>query len=461
MPPSLSDEQVAELARQQASVDISDEQVMQMAQQQATQDVLGQGPQPAGPDFNEQYIRPAILPTGLGIAGGIAGTRLGGPWGGVAGAAAGSGIGEGINQYTGITEQSPANLAFSVINPLVIGGTLQAVKPLAAMWGAKGAQALNALAPEEAAASLAKLSPKIPSGTLFKQAAESQVKVPMNRTVHMIDDMLEQLTDVSKGVQSSNGQVIGYLKGLKNLLATNPTGVSPIALQRELEGAGNVIKSVNTKGGSGSGAIKQAFKAMVNDLDDAAKMANPSQPGATALIGARNTFKRESVLREIGENITEATKTMRGQGSDIQFNASAVLNKIKKNDFYKDALSGKEQGEIEGVLKMLNKIPALPPASGAQFGSGRFAQMVTGATAGGGMGFYSSGSEGAAIGAAMGAAIPPMAQFGKNFTTALQMNTGRALMKELLTQSKGTVTPQVASVIAAYAEAVRAGSVND
>jgi hypothetical protein len=43
----------------------------------------------------------------------------------------------------------------------------------------------------------------------------------------------------------------------------------------------------------------------------------------------------------------------------------------------------------------------------------------------------------------------------------MSMDTGRALMKQLLTESKGTVTPQVASVIAAYAEAVRAGSVND
>ena len=66
------------------------------------------------------------------------------------------------------------------------------------------------------------------------------------------------------------------------------------------------------------------------------------------------------------------------------------------------------------------------------------------------------GGPGAAIGAAAGAAIPPVLEFGKNVATAMQMSTGRALMKELLTHSNGVATPQVMSVIAAYARAVEA-----
>ena len=70
------------------------------------------------------------------------------------------------------------------------------------------------------------------------------------------------------------------------------------------------------------------------------------------------------------------------------------------------------------------------------------------------MGFAAGGPTGAGIGTAIGAALPPVVEFGKNVATAMQMSTGRALMKELLTHSKGVATPQVMSVIAAYARAV-------
>lgn len=473
MPRQLSDDVVAEMARQQAGLDLTDEQVMLQAQQQATHDALAQGPPqggapapataPPGPDFNQQYIRPNILPTGLGIAGGVAGTALGGPWGGIVGSGVGSGVGEGINQLTGITEPSLTNLATATGVPMAVGGALQLAKPLLPLMRAgKAAQVLNALAPEEAAAKLATMSPRVPSSTLFKQATESNVKIPMARTLHAIDDMLDDLTNVSSGVQSSNRQVIHYLKGLKNQLTTNPQGLSPQALQRELEGAGHVVKSVATKGGTGSGSVKQVFKHMINDLDDAAKLANPAQPGARALVSARDAFKRESVLKEIGEAITDATKVMRGQGEFVQFNPAAVLREIGKNKFYKEALSAGERSEVEGLLKLLNKIPALRPGAGAMFGAGKAAQLAGGGAIGGTIGAFQGERPdfGTIVaGAAVGAGATSVAAFGRNVATALQMQTGRALMKELLTQSKGVATPQVASILAAYADAVRRGQV--
>jgi hypothetical protein len=121
----------------------------------------------------------------------------------------------------------------------------------------------------------------------------------MNRALHAIDDLLDEVADVSKVAKSVNSVSTNYLKGLKDLLLTNPQGLSPKVLQRELEAIGAVKSTLKSKGGGGLGRIEQAFKHMVNDLDDAAEMANPSMPGASALIGARNTFKRESVLKEI------------------------------------------------------------------------------------------------------------------------------------------------------------------
>lgn len=340
---------------------------------------------------------------------------------------------------------------------MAVGGAAAGLRALAPFATAgRAAQTLNALAPEEAAAKVGSMLPKIPAVALFKQASEAKVTIPMNRTLHMIDTMLDGLTNVSTGVQRANSQVIGYLNGLKNTLATSPTGLSPLALQRELEGAGNVVKSVNVKGGTGSGAIKQAFKAMVNDLDDAAKMANPGLPGAQTLIAARDAFKKESVMKEIGDAVTDATKNLRGQGELVQFNANQVLKAIAKNPFYEKALSATERGEVESLLKLLNKIPALSPGAGAQFGSGRTAQMLKAGTIGGGVGAASGDPMNAAIGAAVGTVVPAVVDFGKNVATAMQMSTGRALLKELLTQSKGIATPQVASIVAAYARAVEA-----
>lgn len=449
--PSLSDEQIATLAQQQATQDALAEQGQQQAQ-----------PSPQGGGFMNQFVKPAVLPTGGGIAGAALGGGIGTPFGmtvpgSVIGGGIGSGLGEAANQLLGITEPSLSEIGKATMIPMAIGGATAALRPLMPFMGAgKAAQTLNALAPEEAASKVGAMLPKVPASSLFKQAAAAQVTIPMNRTLHSIDNLLDDLTNVSTGVQKANSQVIGYLKGIKNLLGTSPQGLSPTALQRELEGAGNVIKSVNTKGGTGSGAIKQAFKAMVNDLDDAAKMANPGLPGAQTLIAARDAFKKESVVKEIGDAITDATKSLRGQGDLVQFNANAVLKLVAKNPFYQKALSASERGEVESLLKLLNKIPALRPGAGAQFGSGRTAQMLASATAGGAGGFAAGGPMGGAIGTAAGMAIPPIAEFGRNVATALQMSTGRALMKELLTQSKGVATPQVASIIAAYARAVEA-----
>lgn len=449
----MTDDQLAELARQQATQDALAEQG-QMQQ--------GASAMPPEKGFMDQYVKPAVLPTVGGIAGAAFGGGLGTPFGmtvpgGIIGGGIGSALGEAGNQALGITEPSMTQIGLAGAIPMAVGAAgagLRALAPFAT--AGRAAQTLNALAPEEAASQVGSMLPKVSASSLFKQAAASQVSIPMNKTMQVLETHLDDLTNVSTGVQKANSQVIGYLKGIKNLLQTNPLGLSPTALQRELEGAGNVIKSVNVKGGTGSGAIKQTFKAMIGDLDEAASRANPKMPGAQTLMAARDAFKKESVVKEIGQAIEDATKHLRGQGEFVQFNSNQVLKAVAKNPFYEKALSATERGEVESLLKLLNKIPALQPGAGAQFGSGRIQQMLRMSAVGGGAGAYAGGGPGAAIGAAAGAAIPPVLEFGKNVATALQMSTGRALMKELLTQSKGVATPQVMSVIAAYARAVEA-----
>ena len=67
------------------------------------------------------------------------------------------------------------------------------------------------------------------------------------------------------------------------------------------------------------------------------------------------------------------------------------------------------------------------------------------------------GPVGAGIGTAVGVAVPPMVDFAKNLALTMSMDTGRALLKSLLTNSNGSITPAVASVISAFARSAVAG----
>lgn len=437
-----------------------------LARELATKDFL-QRPEAAqiaqaDPSFIQKYVKPAVLPTAGGIAGAAFGGGLGTPFGmtvpgGIAGSAVGSMLGEGANQAMGITEPSLAQIGLAGAVPAVMGTVAAVARPLLRMIPtSRAAQTLNALAPEEAAARLAPLEPKIPSKLLFAHATAQRVLIPVNKAVGVIDDMLDDLTLPSAGVQRVNSQAISYLRGLQKKLATQPAGLSPMELQKELEGAGQVIKSIGAKGGSGSGSVKNVFKALIDDLDDVAKSAHPSMPATQTLLAARDTFKREAVIGEMKEAIEGATKVLRGQGANVQFNSNLVLKELGKNKFYKDAFTVAERGEIEGLFKLLNKIPALRPGAGAQFGSGRLAQVMQAGTVGGGIGAMQGGGIGAAVGGAVGMAVPPMVDFSRNLAVAMQMRTGRALLRQLLTDSKGIATPQVMSVIGAYATAVTA-----
>lgn len=420
-----------------------------------------------GPDFNERFIRPGILPVGLGIAGGIAGALLG-PMGSAVGGAIGAGLGEAANQALGITDPSLAEVGktagYSAAGSAA-GALVSKVAPF--VMPSRVAQALNAMGPQAAAAKIGSLQPHINSGKLFEMAAKSQVKVPMNRTLHALDDMLDDLSNVSSGVQGLNSMAINHLKGLKTTIESSVPGMDPMRLQKELAGVGAMLEKLKADKVGGKGALKTVFGAMVKDLDDAAKMGlskNPTHIGVQALVDARQAYKRENVLDEIGNAIKVATRSQPGQGEAIRFDASKVINKIRHDDrlskFYQEAFQESERVDLEKLLYTLNKIPALRPGAGQTFGFGRVGGS---ATAAGGAGFAASSGDPFLTGLAVvgGSALPAGIEIGKDVALALQLKTGRALVGELLKQSQGSLTPNVASVIGAYAAAVRQGQVNE
>jgi hypothetical protein len=418
----------------------------------AMQDLLT-GPQygisnvtPPGPDPMETFVKPAIIPTAL--------TGIGGAVAGLPGAMLGGMGGEMINQAVGLTPRSDVNIGLSLAAP-VVG---PAARTGARMFGARGAATINALAPQEMAAGVAKLEPQIASKYLFDTATQSGALLPMNKTLASIDTMVSDLK-TSAVAEKVRKPAISALERLKLKIQSSGGQVTPKQIQAELEGLGDMVSQAE---GKAKGAFKSVFKAMSHDLDDAANSATSGSSAAETLKEARSTWKREQAVRELKDALMTATKNLRGQGADVQFNAPAIMRELRDNEFIQQAFSKQELGELESLLTKMNKIPALRPGAGQQAGSRNVLQGVTSGAGIGTLGSFATGigSPGAAalLGGAAGVVLPPTAELISNIALAMSMKTGRAMMGQLLKNSDRALTPQALSMISAYAEAVRAGA---
>jgi hypothetical protein len=439
---------------------ISPEEAAMMDLLERPETALPQGvPDVSGPQYGVSNVSPpppdfeAALKSPANIAP-VVGTGIGGVMGGVPGAMLGGGVGTAVNQITGLSPRSNLDMALGVMAPAV-GGPANLGR---GMFGARGAQMLNALAPEEAAMHVAKLEPQIASKYLFETATQSGALIPTNRTMATIESMVSDLGTSSVG-EKAYKPAVHALNRLKDKLNASGGNLTPKQMQAELEAIGDLSSQSE---GKARGAYKQVFKAMSHDLDAVANMADEvGTPAAIALKEARATFKRERAVQEIQDLLTDNFKFLKGQGAHQSFNAASILNAMQKSDFIQQSFSKQELKEMEGLLTKLNKIPGLRPGAGQQAGS---FSVMKGPMSGAGMGSLAAMGTGlgdpgamALLGAATGVVLPPLAEATRNFATALSMQTGRAMIKQLLKNSNGALTPQGLSMISAYAEAVRAG----
>lgn len=428
----------------------------------------------------QDYVSPAILPTVGAIGGGVIGTAMGTAigqpvLGGIAMGAMGAGAGESANQILGITQPNPQEIQDATTTSALFGAGgagLARLKPY--LMPGDWAKAFNALGGDLVKQNLKKYASATRSSQLFEAAEKADVRISMKKTNALLDDLIEQTTNVSSGVAEANALATRYLKGLKEKIAFSPYGprndvghLSPRALQRELAPLGGLIASIEKKGGTNSGVLKQAHKAMLQDLDEAIAKGGASSAAANTLAQARHLFKREALVDDIERIIKKQLNSpKRGQGSDIEFNAGAIIRKIKGDDrqaaFWKDAFTAAERADIENTLHRLNKIPALRPGAGVDTGSKRVMNQLAIAAAGGGLAHQAGGSVGGTM-LATGAsfAIPPTMEIARDFAIAVSLGSGRALLRELLKQSNGSYTPAVATVVGAFASAVNQGQVND
>jgi len=410
----------------------------------------------------------------LPTAGAVGGTVLGGLAGPFASIAIpaleglGSMGGEYLNQKLGITEPDNLQLGLAGAIPQAFRGLGTLGKlALPVLGPGKAIKTLNVLGAQEADDFMRSFKAEIPSKTLFEKAAASGAVIDMTDSYNEAGRLLKQLKTPSKGLR--NTDVINILEEFRENISptviqkkplfpsfpsptpkpVKPKIKNPMELQAELEGIGRKVGQLS-RGGTDVGAIKKIFETVIQDIEKEATKSGKALggnrnigigAGAQDLLDARQAFKRETSIGTVLDYIEKSGTILKGQGGDMQFSAKSVIDKIKKDKFFTSSFSGEEQQEIYGLLKKLNRIPALRPGAGATTGSSRFTRMMVS----GGLGGLLTGSP---LGYVAGAVIPPVAENLQVIGKILSLRSGRKMLGDML--KKGPLTSPDIGVLAAF-----------
>lgn len=390
-------------------------------------------------------VGPAILPT----VGAVAGTGVLGP---VAGPAVGGMLGEGANQLLGVTQPSLGQVALQGAVPGASGLFGAAKRMMGPFAGAKGAETLNRLAPQEIRLIGHEYQPAMPSKQLFQKIEGSKKNIPAPELRAAVKDELQSIGKSTPGFQASYGKLKKQLTGIQDTLQAKGGHIGIPEYQRLFQDVGAHIEAANRTGGIEKKAYNHVYSALKEVLESAPRRV--TGPEADILGRARDASKREHVLDEIAHTATPFIK--RGVGEAEQYNANKVLNRLKdEGDMlgkqFRQAFTPQEQSDILKRLTALNKIPAIPAGAGQSFGSGQFWQhTVPSLAAGGGIGYGAGGTLGAATGLAVGAALPPAARMARDFSIAWNTAVGRKMIQDAYRKA-GKMTPEVWAAIGSFA----------
>lgn len=455
---------IAQIEQRRADLAVPEPPTMAEAAQPSlgTQALTAAASLSAGAPGAVNFAKNAALPT----AGNAAGTLLGGamalhpltrpfaPYATPLLEAAGSFAGMKGNEAAGISgPPSPGEVALGVGGPLAVRAGA-AIKAGASKFGTPGmaTSTLNELAPDEAARQLGKLPRPAPSSQeLFDQLAGSQMTIDATPWKNEAQALLAKESKLA----GKNPDVVNYLTRLTKKFDKNGNALNVSDFHDELVRLGRKAGQP----GDAQGVYKDLFKFASESMDGAVKAAEAAAPGsagvqagASALVAARQAYKREQVFTELDDAIDHAFKLQGKGGSARQFNAKEVVTAIEKNPFFAQAFSQQEQDTVKNLFYTLNEIPALKPGAGVNAGSLRaFTRTLFPMTAGSGVGLAVSGGNPAAasIGAAAGALIPPAMEVRGLIKLALRTEVGREMLQDLLSQSQGKLTTQVLTKLSA------------
>lgn len=411
---------------------------------------------------------PALAVRGIGSA--IAAPALEGAYQGAAGY-----LGDKLNQLAGISpDGEDGALTQGGIQGLVAAG--QKALRVAYPWvGRKGAVTGNQIAETEARREIAKHMPQVESQTLFDEAAKDKASIPMDQTYSFVRNKINSMLSHDP---TANRQNLGAKlkqnygaagEAMYKIYQHSKTGPNMMSdtwhWQHTRLGhtIGAMGRSSELTSKLGESEAKGLYGSMLDDLERAAEHersakstgvtthaataigAAPTSLGATKLLAALRTYRKEQSVARLQQYVEDAMRPLSGHGTDEKFNAAKVSRQLDKDRFFPKAFTPQEQKEIKGMLGMLNRVPPLPTPAGVDAGSKRVMERAAAATAGNVVGGLPA--------AVAGYALKDLGTLGRNFAFAASTKVGRELLKELNKSPGGVFNKRGASVLAAYATA--------
>jgi hypothetical protein len=303
---------------------------------------------------------------------------------------------------------------------------------------------------------ISRYAPTQSASPLFTQAYQNGAAIPMNHTAAEIQSALSPIGG-KRTLSYAYGKAARDIDVISNEISSGQP-LSPERWQFLHTRLGQTIGDMENGDKKGIDQAKKLYKAMYDDLDTLAQVGGP---GASALKQAKTTYLREKSVSDIQGYITDAMKTLRGQGGDKQFSSAEVIRKLKDDQFYEKAFTAAERKDIEKTLNILNTAPTLPAPGSVNTGGKRMYQRFAGAGAGAAAGAYIGNTlgepaAGAALGAVAGFGARDLADTASNIAFAMKTDTGRAMIRELAkNNSFWKNMPRNAAVLSAYAAALR------
>lgn len=409
------------------------------------------------------------LPTVGAIGGSMAGS-LAGPMGMAAGEAAGSMLGEALNQELGITDRDENQILLAGAVPPVVRG----------LWGAGrmglmrlpgAAVELQAQAVDKARAlpSLIK-SPVIrdrngvpyQSDDLYKRVRELDVlgqainsRPIVIGTKHQ-RTAAEEIRTHNESIPNPENRDASVTKLADGVLKRPDLGLMNMEeWDRERQAYGLASKYTGT---DRTNEVKKAnaklYAAMYRDMDEtlAAATKDPARGeiDTTTLQYLKDAVAMHRIekTREELANVIETQFIQKQQGSGLEYVQGKSLRTHLLKDKWLKTLPARDRQEILATADMIVSVPGLPPPSTSQFGAGRVLGRSAGAA---GVAQYATGDPNvAALAGGLAAVTPHVISY------ALATGPGRAMLRGIMSQTQGALTPQALSILSAFAVATQA-----
>jgi len=418
-----------------------------------------------------QFLAEISPSVGGAIGGAVLGSPFFPPFGTIGGAIIGGLGGEVVAQETGIAPTSELNLALAAAGPLLgpaAGSTARVGrkllgKTILGVPGAKVARARNQMS--AAVEEFQSLGTRIiekqkgltarTSGELYDTVRRAGVIIPpdslkgtRNSLKGLIDEMepIKAFPEVRQATRHLR-QILETLKPTKPSQIIGETG-QPLAVSLDIsmdtlvsarQQIGIAIRRAESAGGIKLGKVKQAYKAISDDLDKIAL--DPSLKGRTARIAqaANKRAKIEFAVKDMEAGVEQFVKEL-GAKEGITVNISGFRKWLRKisnpkskqyNKNFADALKD-ELPEITKRLEELAKITEVGGRGGTLVIQSRLARAGS-VVVGGILGLGTAGPIGGGIGAIAGAKLP------ETFTSLLMTKMGSSFLEKAARLGKGKI----------------------